>query len=314
MTQKLAFVFPGQGSQSVGMLNSFDQDQVVQKTIELASSALDQDLGQLIHEGSSEALALTENTQPVMLLSGVAIYRAWVEAGGQIPELMAGHSLGEYTSLVCANSLDFAKAIPLVRFRAKVMQEAVPIGSGSMAAMIGLSDEVVKNLCLEVSQKTGFLVEPVNFNAPSQVVVAGHTQAIDHIISLAKPAGAKLATKLPVSAPFHSSLLMPVAAQLEQYLLNIQLATPAVKVINNVDVMIEEDPQKIKNALIRQAYSPVRWVETIEKMANLGVTHIVECGPGRVLAGLVKRIAPQIKILGISSPETIQNVLLELKN
>lgn len=314
MTQKLAFVFPGQGSQSVGMLNSFDQDQVVQKTIEQASSALGHDLGQLIHEGPSEALALTENTQPVMLLAGVAIYRAWIEAGGQIPELMAGHSLGEYTSLVCTDSLDFAKAVPLVRFRAEVMQEAVPVGSGGMAAIIGLSDDVVKSLCLEVSQETGFLVEPVNFNAPSQVVVAGHTQAIDHIITLAKPAGAKLATKIPVSAPFHSSLLMPVASQLEQYLLNIQLITPAVKVINNVDVMIEEDPQKIKNALTRQAYSPVRWVETIEKMANLGVTHIVECGPGRVLAGLVKRIAPQIKILGISSPETIQNVLLELKN
>ncbi|SMC33804.1 ACP S-malonyltransferase [Polynucleobacter kasalickyi] len=314
MTQKLAFVFPGQGSQSVGMLNSFAQDVEVQKTIEQASASLGQDLGALIQDGPAEALALTENTQPVMLLSAVAVYRAWLAAGGQVPDLMAGHSLGEYTSLVCADSLDFAQAVPLVRFRARAMQEAVPVGSGGMAAIIGLSDDVTKTLCLEISQETGFLVEPVNFNAPNQVVVAGHTQAIEQIILKAKPAGAKLATKLPVSAPFHSSLLLPVAAQLEQYLVDVQLRTPSVQVINNVDVMIEEDPEKIKNALIRQAYSPVRWVETIEKMANLGVTHIVECGPGRVLAGLVKRIAPQIKILGISDPQTIQNVLLELKN
>ena len=314
MTQKLAFVFPGQGSHSVGMLNSFAQDVEVQKTIEQASASLGQDLGALIQDGPAEALALTENTQPVMLLSAVAVYRAWLAAGGQVPDLMAGHSLGEYTSLVCADSLDFAQAVPLVRFRARAMQEAVPVGSGGMAAIIGLSDDVTKTLCLEISQETGFLVEPVNFNAPNQVVVAGHTQAIEQIILKAKPAGAKLATKLPVSAPFHSSLLLPVAAQLEQYLVDVQLRTPSVQVINNVDVMIEEDPEKIKNALIRQAYSPVRWVETIEKMANLGVTHIVECGPGRVLAGLVKRIAPQIKILGISDPQTIQNVLLELKN
>lgn len=314
MTQKLAFVFPGQGSQTVGMLNSFAQDALVQKTIEQASSVLEQDVGRLIQDGPAEALALTENTQPVMLLAGVAVYRAWIGAGGQVPELMAGHSLGEYTSLVCAGSLDFAQAVPLVRFRAKAMQEAVPVGSGGMAAIIGLSDELVKKLCLETSQETGFLVEPVNFNAPNQVVVAGHSQAIDQILLKAKPAGAKLATKLSVSAPFHSSLLTPVAAQLEQYLADVQLQSPSVQVINNVDVMIEQDPEKIKNALIRQAYSPVRWVETIEKMANVGVTHIIECGPGKVLSGLVKRITPQIKILSISDPQTIQNVLLELKN
>jgi len=314
MTQKLAFVFPGQGSQSVGMLNNFAQDDVVQKTLVQASSALGQDLGQLIQDGPVEALALTENTQPVMLVSAVAVYRAWIAAGGLVPELMAGHSLGEYTSLVCANSLDFEQAVPLVRFRAKAMQEAVPVGSGGMAAIIGLSDELIKKLCQDVSEETGFIVEAVNFNAPNQVVVAGHMQAIDQILLKAKPAGAKLATKLAVSAPFHSTLLTPVASQLEQYLLNVQFKTPSIQVINNVDVMIEEDPNKIKNALIRQSYSPVRWVETIEKMANLGVTHIVECGPGKVLAGLVKRIAPQIKIFGISDPQTIQNVLLELKN
>jgi [acyl-carrier-protein] S-malonyltransferase len=314
MTQKLAFVFPGQGSQSIGMLNGFTDNLIVQQLISQASQVLGQDLGQLIQDGPVEALALTENTQPVMLLAGVAIYRAWVEAGGQIPEFTAGHSLGEYTSLVCANSLDFAQAVPLVRFRAQAMQEAVPVGSGGMAAIIGLDDEMIKKLCLEVSQETGFVVEPVNFNAPNQVVVAGHIQAIDRIIEIAKPAGAKLATKLNVSAPFHSSLLLPAATKLAKHLADVQLHQPSVQVINNVDVVIESDPLKIKDALIRQSYSPVRWVETIEKMANLGVTHIVECGPGRVLAGLVKRIAPQIKMLGISDPQTIQAVLSELKN
>jgi [acyl-carrier-protein] S-malonyltransferase len=314
MTQKLAFVFPGQGSQSVGMLNGFADNALVQQIISQASQVLGQDLGQLIQDGPAEALALTENTQPVMLLAGVAIYRAWIEAGGQIPDFMAGHSLGEYTSLVCANSLDFTQAVPLVRYRAQAMQEAVPVGSGGMAAIIGLSDEIIVNLCLEVSQETGFVVEPVNFNAPNQVVVAGHIQAINRIIEIAKPAGAKLATKLPVSAPFHSSLLLPAAAKLEKHLTAIQLHQPSVQVINNVDVMIENDPLKMKDALIRQSYSPVRWVETIEKMADLGVTHIVECGPGRVLAGLVKRIAPQIKTHGISDPQTIQTVLAELKN
>ncbi|WP_108646346.1 ACP S-malonyltransferase [Polynucleobacter rarus] len=314
MTQKLAFVFPGQGSQSVGMLNGFADNALVQQIISQASQVLGQDLGQLIQDGPAEALALTENTQPVMLIAGVAIYRAWIEAGGQIPDFMAGHSLGEYTSLVCANSLDFTQAVPLVRYRAQAMQEAVPVGSGGMAAIIGLSDEIIVNLCLEVSQETGFVVEPVNFNAPNQVVVAGHIQAINRIIEIAKSAGAKLATKLPVSAPFHSSLLLPAAAKLEKHLTAIQFHQPAVQVINNVDVMIENDPLKMKDALIRQSYSPVRWVETIEKMADLGVNHLVECGPGRVLAGLVKRIAPQIKIHGISDPQTIQTVLSELKN
>ncbi len=314
MTQKLAFVFPGQGSQSVGMLNGFADNAIVQQLISQASQALGQDLGQLIQDGPVEALALTENTQPVMLLAGVAIYRAWLEAGGQVPEFMAGHSLGEYTSLVCANSLDFLQAVPLVRFRAQAMQEAVPVGSGGMAAIIGLGDDVIIKLCQEVSQETGFVVEPVNFNAPNQVVVAGHIQAIDRIIEIAKPSGAKLATKLNVSAPFHSSLLLPAAAKLEKHLADVQLHQPSVQVINNVDVLIESDPLKMKDALIRQSYSPVRWVETVEKMADLGVTHIVECGPGRVLAGLVKRITPQIKILGISDLQTIQAVLSELKN
>jgi len=296
------------------MLNGFADNVMVQQLISQASQVLAQDLGQLIQDGPVEALALTENTQPVMLLAGVAIYRAWIEAGGPIPEFMAGHSLGEYTSLVCANSLDFVQAVPLVRFRAQAMQEAVPVGSGSMAAIIGLDDDRIKKLCLEVSQETGFVVEPVNFNAPNQVVVAGHIQAVDRMIEIAKPAGAKLATKLNVSAPFHSSLLLPAAAKLEKYLADVELHQPSVQVINNVDVVIEGDPVKMKDALIRQSYSPVRWVETIEKMANLGVTHIVECGPGRVLAGLVKRISPQIKMLDISDPQTIQTVLSELKN
>jgi [acyl-carrier-protein] S-malonyltransferase len=312
MTQKLAFVFPGQGSQSVGMLNGFADNAIVQQLISQASQVLGQDLGQLIQDGPVEALALTENTQPLMLLAGVAIYRAWIEAGGQVPEFMAGHSLGEYTSLVCADSLEFLQAVPLVRFRAQAMQEAVPVGSGGMAAIIGLSDDAIIKLCSEVSQETGFVVEPVNFNAPNQVVVAGHTQAIDRIIEIAKPSGANLATKLNVSAPFHSSLLLPAAAKLEKYLADVQVHQPSVQVINNVDVLIESDPLKMKDALIRQSYSPVRWVETIEQMAALGVTHIVECGPGRVLAGLVKRIAPQIKMLGISDPQTILTVLSEL--
>jgi [acyl-carrier-protein] S-malonyltransferase len=296
------------------MLNSFAEDVKVQETISQANQALGQDIGQLIQNGPAEALALTENTQPVMLASGVAIYRAWFAAGGPHPSIMAGHSLGEYTALVCSGSLDYIQALPLVRYRAKCMQEAVPVGSGGMAAVVGLSDQATADLCKEVSSQTGFLVEPVNFNAPNQVVTAGHIQAIDRLIEMAKPAGAKMAVKLPVSAPFHSTLLSPVAVQLANYLQTVNLSSPEIQVINNVDVAIEQEPSSIKNALIRQSYSPVRWVETIRKMTEMGVTHIVECGPGKVLSGLVKRIAPEVKILGISDPQTIQVALSDLKN
>lgn len=314
MNPKIAFVFPGQGSQSVGMLNGFAQNSVVQQSIQLANTVLNEDIGALIQNGPVEALALTENTQPVMLLSSVAMYRAFLAAGGPIPELVAGHSLGEYSALVASNAMTLEQALPLVRFRAKSMQEAVPVGSGGMAAIVGMSDAAVSQLCAEVTELTGKIIEPVNFNAPSQVVVAGYIEAVDQLVAMAKPAGAKLAIKLQVSAPFHSSLLKPAAKQLQDYLTKVVISQPTIDLINNVDVAIEHTPDRVIDALIRQACSPVRWVETIEKMAASGITYIVECGPGKVLSGLVKRIAPQIQIRNISDLESMESFLSEIKN
>lgn len=312
MGHQIAFVFPGQGSQSVGMLNAFEQNALVKQTVQTASDSIQQDLWNLIQNGPAEKLTLTENTQPVMLATSIAIYRAWLASGGKEPNILAGHSLGEYTALVASQILSLEQAVPLVQFRAKAMQESVQVGTGAMAAIVGMADEKIIQLCSEVSLLSGKLVEAVNFNAPSQVVVAGYVEAVDKLIEMAKPAGAKLAVKLPVSAPFHSTLLKPAAQKLEEYLKNVTIQTPSIEVINNVDVLIENQPEKIKDALIRQAYSPVRWVQIIEKMRDLGITHIVECGPGKVLAGLVKRIAPQIQALGISDPASIEAVLTEL--
>jgi [acyl-carrier-protein] S-malonyltransferase len=285
---KFAFVFPGQGSQAIGMLNGFGDNPVVRETVAEASEAIGIDLARMIAEGPKEELDLTTNTQPVMLTAAVATWRAWLAAGGPAPALVAGHSLGEYSALVAAGSLAFADAVPLVRFRAQAMQEAVPVGQGGMAAILGLSDDDVRAACAEAAQ--GEVVEPVNFNAPAQVVIAGHKAAVERACEAAKARGAKRALVLPVSAPFHSSLLRPASLRLQDYMAGLQFAAPSIPLINNVDVAIVTDPAAIRDALVRQAASPVRWVETIKKFASEGVTHVIECGPGKVLAGLTKRI------------------------
>lgn len=285
---KFAFVFPGQGSQAIGMLNGFADNSVVKDTVAEASEALQFDLGKLIAEGPKEELDLTTNTQPVMLTAAVACYRAWLAAGGKAPSLVAGHSLGEYSALVAAGVIAFRDAVPLVRFRAQAMQQAVPVGQGGMAVILGLSDEDVRAVCLAAAQ--GEVVEAVNFNAPAQVVIAGHKAAIERACVVAKEKGAKRALPLPVSAPFHSSLLKPASDRLREYMQDLSFAAPQIALINNVDVAIVSDPEAIKNALVRQAASPVRWVETVQKIAAEGITHVVECGPGKVLAGLTKRI------------------------
>ena len=285
---KFAFVFPGQGSQAVGMLNGFGDNPVVKDTLAEASEAIKVDLAKLIAEGPKEELDLTTNTQPVMLAAAVATWRAWLAAGGAMPALVAGHSLGEYSALVAAGAIRFADAVPLVRFRAQAMQEAVPVGQGGMAAILGLSDEDVRAACAEAAQ--GEVVEPVNFNAPAQVVIAGHKGAVERACDAAKARGAKRALLLPVSAPFHSSLLQPASIRLRDYMAGLTFAVPALPLINNVDVMIINDPESIKDALVRQAASPVRWVETVNKFAVEGITHVIECGPGKVLSGLTKRI------------------------
>lgn len=285
---KYAFVFPGQGSQSVGMLNGFADNPIVAQTVQEASEALHFDLGKMIAEGPKEDLDLTTNTQPLMLTAGVAFYRAWIAAGGAAPAMVAGHSLGEYSALVAAGVIDFKDAVPLVRFRAQAMQEAVPVGQGGMAAILGLSDDDVRAVCIEAAQ--GEVVEPVNFNAPSQVVIAGHKSAIERACEVAKAKGAKRALPLSVSAPFHSSLLKPASDRLREYLAGVKFSEAQIPVINNVDVDIAGDVDAIKDALVRQAANPVRWVETIQRMAAADVTHVVECGPGKVLAGLTKRI------------------------
>lgn len=285
---KFAFVFPGQGSQSIGMLNGFAGNAVVQDTVAEASSILGMDLGKLIAAGPKEDLDLTTNTQPAMLTAAVAFFRAWIAAGGAKPAIVAGHSLGEYSALVAAGVIPFKDAVPLVRFRAQAMQDAVPVGQGGMAAILGLSDDDVRAICLDAAQ--GEVVEPVNFNAPAQVVIAGHKGAVARACEAAKTRGAKRALVLPVSAPFHSSLLKPASERLREYLAPMTFSIPQIPVINNVDVAIEQDTGRIKDALTRQAASPVRWVETVHMIATQGITHVVECGPGKVLAGLTKRI------------------------
>jgi [acyl-carrier-protein] S-malonyltransferase len=288
-----AFVFPGQGSQSVGMMKGFEGSTAVRATFAEASEVLGQDMWQLAAEGPAEAQNLTVNTQPLMLTAGVAVYRAWIEAGGGVPSFLAGHSLGEYSAWVVAGALGFADALPLVRLRAQAMQEAVPVGTGAMAAILGLGDDAVREVCREAAQ--GEVVEAVNFNAPNQIVIAGHKSAVERAAGVLKARGAKRAMMLPVSAPFHSSLLLPAAERLAAYLARVTLNAPSIPVINNVDVATVSAAEEIRNALARQACSPVRWVEIVQRMADSGVTHIVECGPGKVLAGLTKRIATGIE-------------------
>ena len=304
---KFAFVFPGQGSQVVGMLGGFAGHPVVQRTIEEASDVLHIDLGKLINEGPKEDLDLTINTQPAMLTAAIACYRAWIAAGGQPPAVVAGHSLGEFSALVAAGVIKFADAVPLVRFRAQAMQEAVPVGFGGMAAILGLSDDEVRLACLEAAQ--GEVVEPVNFNAPAQVVIAGHTSAVARACETAKARGAKRALVLSVSAPFHSSLLLPASLRLREYLKELQFNAPLIPVINNVDVAMDTDIDAIKEALVRQAASPVRWVETVQKIAGLGMTQVIECGPGKVLTGLVKRIDPTLSGEALFDAATLAKVL-----
>lgn len=304
---KFAFVFPGQGSQAVGMLNGFAGNAVVEQTIAEASDALQFDLGKLIAEGPKEDLDLTTNTQPVMLTAAVATYRAWIAAGGAVPALVAGHSLGEYSALVAAGVIAFKDAVPLVRFRAQAMQEAVPVGQGGMAAILGLSDDDVRAACAEAAQ--GQVVEPVNFNAPAQVVIAGHKEAVERACQAAKDKGAKRALPLPVSAPFHSSLLKPASDRLREYMAGVNFSAPQIPLINNVDVAMVTDPAAIKDALVRQAASPVRWVESVQKMAAMGITHVVECGPGKVLAGLTKRINGDLAGEAMFDQATLEKVL-----
>jgi len=285
-----AFVFPGQGAQAVGFLNGFADNKVVADTLVEASDALGIDIGRLILDGPKEELDLTTNTQPVMLTAAVAVYRAWIAAGGPAPSVVAGHSLGEYSALVAAGVIAFQDAVPLVRFRAQAMQEAVPVGQGGMAVVLGLGADAVRALCVEAAQ--GDVLEAVNFNEPTQIVIAGHMEAIDRACELAKSKGAKRAMKLAVSAPFHSSLLAPASDRLRGYLAGITFNAPQMAVINNVDVAIVNDPAGIKDALVRQAAGPVRWVETMQKMAAGGVTQVIECAPSKVLIGMAKRIDP----------------------
>lgn len=308
---KLAFVFPGQGSQSVGMLDSFAGNAAVAEVLTQASAALGEDIGTLIAKGPAEQLGLTVNTQPVMLAADIAIYRAWRAAGGDAPALAAGHSLGEYSAWVAAETLPLDNALRLVRFRAQVMQEAVPAGSGGMAAILGLSDDQARQACAEAAQ--GQVVEAVNFNAPAQVVIAGHTEAVLRACEAAKRLGAKRALPLPVSAPFHSSLLAPAAERLRERLQGEPVGVPKIPVINNIDVAIEREPDRIRDALARQAAGPVRWADIIRAMAADGVTHVVECGPGRVLAGLTKRVVPELESLALTTPASIDEALERLK-
>ena len=314
-----AFVFPGQGSQSIGMLNGFAGNRAVDDTVAEASDVLGMDIGQLIGNGPKDQLDLTTNTQPVMLTAAIAVYRAWLAAGGKPPTIVAGHSLGEYSALVASGVLSFRDALPLVRFRAEAMQQAVPVGQGGMAAILGLSDADVIATCAEAAQ--GDVVEAVNFNAPLQVVIAGSKAAVDRACDIAKAKGAKRALVLAVSAPFHSSLLQPASDRLRDYLINVPFATvtesaipAAIPLVNNVDVAIVNDAAKYRDALVRQAASPVRWVETIHTIAATGVTQIIECGPGKVLTGLTKRIDPQLSAEAIFDDASIQRVIALLND
>jgi [acyl-carrier-protein] S-malonyltransferase len=307
---KIAFVFPGQGSQSVGMLDGLGGHAAVREVLERANAALGEDLAGLIHSGPAESLNLTVNTQPAMLVAGYAAYAAWRAAGGPAPALMAGHSLGEYTALAAADSLALEDAVRLVRFRAQAMQEAVPVGQGGMAAILGLDDDAVRAACAAAAR--GEVVEAVNYNAPAQVVIAGVRAAVERACEEAKKLGAKRALPLPVSAPFHCSLLAPASARLRDYLASVAIAAPQVPVINNVDVRSEEAPDRIRDALARQAAAPVQWVRTVLELQSRGVTHVIECGPGKVLSGLVKRIAPDLQTGSISDAASLDATLAQL--
>ena len=304
-------VFPGQGSQAVGMLRAYAGLPGVDEVRRQAGDALGADFLTLLDAGPQESLNLTVNTQPAMVTAGYAAFRAWRELGGPAPEFVAGHSLGEYTALVAAGSIEFAQCLPLVRFRAQAMQQAVPEGQGAMAAILNLDDAAVRAACAEAAQ--GQVVDAVNFNAPGQIVIAGHKEAVTRAMELCKAKGAKRALPLPVSAPFHSSLMRPAAERLQGYLAGIEVRAPACQLINNVDVRIETQPEAIKDALVRQAASPVRWVETVQQMRAHGVTHVLECGPGKVLAGMAKRIDGALQSLALADKASLEQALATLK-
>jgi [acyl-carrier-protein] S-malonyltransferase len=301
-----AFVFPGQGSQSVAMLNAWGDHPAVTQTLAEASAALGENIGKLIAEGPKEELELTTNTQPVMLTAAIACYRAWRAEGGSEPAAVAGHSLGEYSALVAAGALTLEHALPLVRFRAQAMQQAVPVGQGAMAAILGLEAEQVRQCCAEVAAASGQVVEPANFNDPKQTVIAGSKAGVDMACEKLKALGAKRALLLAVSAPFHSSLMKPAADALREKLVTVALQAPRIPVVNNIDVAVQTDPVAIREALVRQAFGPVRWVEVTQALRARGLQHIFECGPGKVLAGLVKRVDGDIHSTTVCDPDSLQ--------
>jgi len=300
-----AFLFPGQGSQSVGMLDAWGDHGAVRETLAEASEALGEDIARLIREGPKEALDLTTNTQPVMLTAGIACYRAWLAEGGAGPAAVAGHSLGEYSALVAAGALTLADALPLVRFRAQAMQEAVPVGTGAMAAILGLDADAVKAGCAEAAAASGEVVEAVNFNDPKQTVIAGSKAGVERGCELLKAKGAKRALPLPVSAPFHSSLMKPAAERLRDKLAGVTIQVPRIAVVNNIDVAAPTDPAAIRDALYRQAFGPVRWVELVQALRARGLSTLIECGPGKVLAGMVKRIDGEARTMTLLDPATL---------
>jgi [acyl-carrier-protein] S-malonyltransferase len=309
----LAFVFPGQGAQAVGMLDAFADNASVQQVLKEADAALGESLSGLIAQGPAETLALTVNTQPAMLVASYACYAAWRDAGGPEPLAVAGHSLGEYTALTVARALTLSDAVPLVRTRAKAMQDAVPVGVGSMAAILGLDDATVEQACAKAREgHDGEMVDPANFNAPAQVVIAGHKAAVERACVEAKALGAKRALPLAVSAPFHSPLLKPAGDRLAVALASLQLSSPRIPVVNNIDVATESDPARIVDALVRQSYGPVRWVEVVRKLKQMGVTHLIEFGPGKVLSGLAPRIDKDLKASAVYDPASLATVLAEV--
>ena len=309
---KIAFVFPGQGSQSVGTMKTFAQLPEVRETFAEASDAIGQDLWKLVEHGPADELNLTVNTQPVMLTAGIALYRAWNAENGNRPVMAAGHSLGEYSALVAGGAIEFADAVDIVRFRAQAMQDAVPTGVGAMAAILGLDDEVILAICKEASDNDG-IAEAANFNSPAQVVIAGNRAAVERAMEIAKGKGAKRAIMLPMSVPSHCSLMKPAADRLRERLKRANIAPSSIPVLHNADVSSAISADAVRDALVRQLYQPVRWVDTIRAILSAGVTHIVECGPSRVLAGLTKRIAPEAQAFSFGDEQAFKQTLATLK-
>ncbi len=304
-----AFVFPGQGAQSVGMLDAWGDHPAVREVLAESAQALGEDIGRLIREGPAQELELTTNTQPVMLAAAIACYRAWRAEGGAEPAALAGHSLGEYTALVAAGALTLSDALPLVRFRAQAMQQAVPVGAGAMAAILGLEPAAVVQGCAQAAADTGAVVSAANFNDPKQTVISGAKAAVDRACEILKAAGAKRALPLSVSAPFHCALMRPAADALRERLASVAIAAPRIPVVNNIDVAAASEPAAIRDALVRQAYGPVRWVEVVQALRARGLTHVLECGPGKVLTGMVKRIDGEAVTASVFDPASLRDAM-----